>query len=186
MSSESSQEKFVPTKVAQELAAAQRTLYAYIFSIVPSRFDADDLLQNTNKTVLRKGSEAAEVRHFLAWAKQVAYYEILAWKKTKARDRHLFLHQPLLNQSLINQPDHAEENVLQNAQELTALDQCKKELKAADQAILSKRYEQGMKASDIAACTGRNENSIRQQLFRIRNRLLKCIKHRVSILGGLG
>ncbi len=70
-----------------QLVAVQRRLYAYILTILPNLADADDVLQDTNSVLLRKRKEYAAGTEFGAWACRVAYFEVLALRKKRQRER---------------------------------------------------------------------------------------------------
>ena len=69
---------------------AQTRMYAYILSLVLDRDRARDILQQTNLVMLQKESEFEHGTNFLAWAYKVAFYEVLAERRDRQRDKHLF------------------------------------------------------------------------------------------------
>jgi RNA polymerase sigma-70 factor (ECF subfamily) len=69
------------------LMAVQRRLYAYILTILPNLSDADDVLQDTNAVLLRKRTQFVAGTEFGAWACRVAYFEVLALRRKRQRER---------------------------------------------------------------------------------------------------
>lgn len=61
----------------QLLTSHQSRIYAYILSLVFDRTQADDLLQETNAVLWRKAEEFETGTNFVAWAFQIAYYEVM-------------------------------------------------------------------------------------------------------------
>jgi len=55
-------------------------VYAFIRSLLPERADADEVLQETNLTLLRKMKEGEAPVNFLAWACAVARIEVLRFR----------------------------------------------------------------------------------------------------------
>ena len=78
------QDRFLRLFTANDAA-----IRAFVRSLVPTRQDAEDVMQEIAVVLWRKFSELPD-DDFRRWAFGVARYEILAWRRDKARDRHLF------------------------------------------------------------------------------------------------
>ena len=105
--------------------AGQRSLYAYILSLVGALHDADDLLQETNATLLRKRESFAVGTSFSAWAKRVAHFEVLAWRKRRRKEGH----RCLLDDELFEALAGADGSDLETHQDrLDALETCLEQL----------------------------------------------------------
>ena len=72
------------------LTAAQPSLWAYVFSLLPDHGAAQDVLQETNLTLWRKANEFQTGTSFLAWSCQVAYFHVLSHRRRVRRDRLVF------------------------------------------------------------------------------------------------
>ena len=158
-----------------QLVAVQRRLYAYILTILPNLADADDVLQDTNSVLLRKRKEYAAGTEFGAWACRVAYFEVLALRKKRQRERGrlLFADQSLLD-SLAQE---AGDRFTTGDQRLLArLERCMEKLSPLHRQLIRLRYGSNILSEQIAAKTGRSASAIRQLLYRIRTRLLKCVQ----------
>ncbi len=68
----------------------QRRIYLYILFKVPHPFDADEILQETNLVIWQKCDQFQMGTNFLAWACQIATYEVLKFRERNRRDRHYF------------------------------------------------------------------------------------------------
>lgn len=79
-----------PEWFAEELAAAQIPLPAYIRTLLAGGKGAWDVLQDANRVMCEKASEVAARSDFRPWAHTVVRYEVLAYRKRAARDRHVF------------------------------------------------------------------------------------------------
>ena len=132
-----------------QLVATQRRLYAYILTVLPNLADADDILQETNITLLRKRDEFTPGTEFGAWACRVAYFELLARRKQQQRERCRLLF--------------ADENLLQNfaseASEqwadreeamLSRLQRCMAEISVSHSELLRLRYSDNLSSKNIA------------------------------------
>ena len=51
----------------------QRRIFSYIYTLVPDRYDAEDLLQETSLVICEKFDEFKPGTDFVAWACQIAY-----------------------------------------------------------------------------------------------------------------
>ena len=68
----------------------QRQIFAYIYTLVPDRHDAEDLLQETSVVICDKFSEFKLGTDFVAWACQVAWWRIRYSRQKFARSKVIF------------------------------------------------------------------------------------------------
>ncbi|MEK9633605.1 MAG: sigma factor, partial [Opitutae bacterium] len=80
----------VPFDFSRKLSGLQRSLYAYILTLLPNRTDAEDVLQDTNLILCRKASEYDPKGHFQGWAFQIARYQVMAHITKSKRSRLQF------------------------------------------------------------------------------------------------
>ncbi len=157
----------------------QRRLYAYILTLLPNLADADDVLQDTNAVLLRKREEYTAGTEFGAWACRVAYFEVLALckKRQRERSRVLFADQDLLD----NLADEAEGRFAAADQALlTRLERCIKKLSPLHRQLIRLRYGNNLLSDEIAENLVRSASAVRQLLYRIRIRLLKCLQENAT------
>ncbi|MBN1395489.1 MAG: sigma-70 family RNA polymerase sigma factor [Pirellulales bacterium] len=158
-----------------QLVAVQRRLYAYILTILPNLADADDVLQETNAVLLRKRDEYEAGSEFGAWACRVAYFEVLALYKKRQRERKrvLFADQNMLDVLA----GEAESRFAAGDQALLArLEKCIQKLNPLHRRLIRLRYGDNLLADEIAENLSRSSGAVRQLLYRIRMRLLECVK----------
>ena len=74
----------------QLLTQYQQRVHLFILSLVPHRADADEILQETNLVLWRKFEEFRPGSDFRAWAFQVAYNKVKAFRERRGRDRLRF------------------------------------------------------------------------------------------------
>ena len=154
----------------QELLNCQRGLYTYIFKLLLDPSEAQDVLQETNLVLLKKQEEYPRIRDFRAWAARIAYYQVLAHRKKKQRDRHVF------NDEVVEQLAHEGiEELRGENRDLQALGHCLENLSARDRDLLEKRYVGNLSARGIGELVGRSARAISQALYRIRVTLMHCI-----------
>src|SRR6266481_4610875 len=68
----------------------QRRIFAYIYTLVPNRYDAEDLLQETSLVICEKFDQFEPGTDFVAWACQIAYWRIRYSRQKFARCKVVF------------------------------------------------------------------------------------------------
>src|SRR3954462_13667886 len=68
----------------------QRQIFSYIYTLVPRRHDAEDLLQETSLVICEKFPEFEIGTDFVAWACQIAYWRVRYSRQKFARSKVLF------------------------------------------------------------------------------------------------
>ena len=154
----------------------QRRLYLFILAQVPSPVDAEEILQETNVIIWRKCDQFELGTNFLAWASQIAKYEVLKYREKHRRDRLYF------SESFVEQ---VADEALVTSEELelrrNALLHCLGKLRDQDRELIQRRYAPGENGKSVAECLGRPVNSVYQSLGRIRRTLMECIDRRLAI-----
>jgi RNA polymerase sigma-70 factor, ECF subfamily len=155
----------------RQLSDHQSQLYAYILAILGNPDAVADVFQDTNVTLWRKAHEFTEGSDFSAWAKQVAYFEVLAYRKRRSRERHVFDSELL--REVADEADRQTDTI---DAELAMLHRCIERLSQVDQALIRGRYAQGGSVVALAKLRGKSANAISLALHRIRRELADCIK----------
>lgn len=153
----------------------QRQIFSYIFSIVPHREDAEDLLQETSQIICEKFDEFKPGTDFTAWACRIAYWRIRYARQKFARSKVIF------NQEIV---DAIAQTAAPMQEELDArhraLSKCLEKLHQRDRTLVLTRYEPGANVQEAARCSGRSLEAAYKALFRIRRLLFDCVSHRVA------
>lgn len=165
----------VVRQFAQELTAIQRQLFMYITTLVNVPADADDVLQEVNRVIWEKFEEFRPGTNFAAWAYKIAYYEVLTFRKRKAREKLQFKDETL---ELLAR-DATQLLSDESAQRL-ALRGCLEKLPDADRELISQRYLSDTDMHAMAEQLGRSEKSLYRSLARIRSMLLECIQRTMA------
>jgi RNA polymerase sigma-70 factor, ECF subfamily len=74
----------------QLLIEAQPTIEAYVRAVVPDASRARDVVQETNLVIWRKADEFVEGTNFLGWCVRIAYFEVIRYRRSLAREKLLF------------------------------------------------------------------------------------------------
>src|SRR6185436_5305722 len=68
----------------------QRRIFAYIYTLVPDRHAAEDILQETSLVICEKFHEFKTGTDFVAWANQIAWWQVRATRTKFARSKVVF------------------------------------------------------------------------------------------------
>ncbi|MCH7988613.1 MAG: sigma-70 family RNA polymerase sigma factor [Planctomycetes bacterium] len=152
----------------------QRRIYLFILFKVPSPFDADEILQETNLVIWQKCDQFRMGTNFLAWACQIATFEVLKFRDRNRRNRLYFSDEFIeqIGEAALDDAEHLEER-------RNALVSCLGKLREKDQELIQYRYAPGETGINLARRLGRPANSVYQSLGRIRRTLLECINRRL-------
>lgn len=153
----------------------QRRIFSYIYTLVPDRHDAQDLLQETSLLICEKFHEFELGTDFVAWACQIAYWRVRAARLKFARAKVIFDDEVFKAVS---------ETSLAMAAELDArheaLEACLAKLHPRDRELVIRRYEGGSDVETVAKQTGRSLVAAYKALGRIRKMLFDCVSQRLE------
>jgi RNA polymerase sigma-70 factor (ECF subfamily) len=153
----------------------QRQVFGYIYALVPNRYDAEDLLQETSLVICEKFNEFEDGTDFVAWACQIAYWRIRYSRQKFARSKVVF------NQEIVDA-------VAQTASTMTseldsrheALGNCLQKLHPRDRELVLTRYEPGSGVEEAARRSGRTLQTAYKALARLRKLLLDCVSNQLA------
>ncbi len=159
----------------REVTANQRRLYAFILSLVRRPSDADDVLQETNLVLWQKSAEFTPGTNFVAWAFQIARFQVMALRKRQKRTHESF------NDELIDLlARDAESRVDDDEVRRSALRNCIQKLRPEHATLIAERYEPGACVNDMAERAGKSPKALSEQLARVRATLLKCVSRTLA------
>ena len=117
---------------------------------------------------------------FRRWAFGVARFEALAFRRDRARDRHVF------SEDLISLLEaEATEAGEQSDREEQALQGCLKKLPKAQRELVEVAYAPGARIDELAREAGRTPMALYKSLHRIRMALAACIRESLQHEEGL-
>lgn len=167
-----------PFALVRELTSSQNSIYAYIFSLVPNREVAQELLQETNLVVCEKAEEFEKGTHFLTWACTIARYKVLAYRRRMAREKLAF------GDDLVETLAAIDPRQFDVAERIVALERCLEQLRPRQRALIEERYQPGVTLDVLAARLGRAKQSLAVTLHRIRQTLQKCLEKAEAEVSG--
>lgn len=159
----------------RHLTMCERSLYGYIFSLVPNWNDADEILQETNIRLWEQFEQFEPGTNFGGWAMTVAHYQVLTWCKRKKRSKLLFdvaMIEKLSKDQELQQGQYEDRH--------TALRECMEELSERSRQLLARCYADGTRMKEIAVSLNRSTESVYKAVQRLRATLHDCIQQRLA------
>lgn len=149
----------------------EEALRGFVRSLVPTLEDAREVMQETAAVLWRKFDQLDSPRDFRRWAFGVARFEALAFRRDRARDRHVF------GEDLISLLEaEASEAGEQSDLEQHALERCLRKLPPAQRELVKTAYAPGVRIDELARESGRTPMALYKTLHRIRMALADCIQ----------
>ena len=167
---------------AEQLAVLWTTAQGEVAAFLRSVVDASavqDLLQQVAVKLVRNFDRYDPSRPFTPWAIGVAKYEVLAWRRRQATDRHRFGDE--IVERVADAFAHAaadEETPLREA-----LHYCLQRVEGRGREALDLYYGQGQKSDDVADALHVSSGAVRMLLCRVRETIRRCIQQRIAAEG---
>jgi RNA polymerase sigma-70 factor (ECF subfamily) len=153
-------------------------LRRFIRSLLPTRTDADDVLQQTAIVIWRKFDQYDPETNFMKWACVVARFEALAYRRKMARDRLVFREDVMDLMA-----DEGEEELATRQSEHDALETCLGAMPEKQRLFLTLAYTPGIKVKKMAEDAGSTAAAFYMRLKRLRRQLLTCVESKVQQAG---
>jgi RNA polymerase sigma-70 factor, ECF subfamily len=156
------------------LGSHERDLFGYIFSMTGNWDDSQEIMQRLRIRIWEQFAQYDSSRPFGAWARAIAYYLVLAFRKEKSRQREYFTERVI---QLLDDAYASSSEDISSSREV--LVDCLGKLSKDHQKLVTEYYTTGGPAA-LAASLGKTANSLRQAVLRIRRTLLDCMQRSVS------
>ena len=153
----------------------QRQIFAYIYTLVPDRHDAEDLLQETSLVICEKFDAFTPGTDFVAWACQIAWWRIRYSRQKFARAKVVF------DDNVLESVAHTAATMREELDERhEALAGCLQKLAPRDRELVLTRYEPGSGVAEAARRSGRSMDAAYKALNRLRKLLHDCVTDRLA------
>jgi RNA polymerase sigma-70 factor (ECF subfamily) len=153
------------------LGAHERSLFAYVYALAPNWQDAEEVMQRVRIRIWQQFDQYDAEKPFDAWARAIAYYLVLAYRKEKSRQREFFTEAIL--EAVSNQFNVHLENADARRD---ALLRCVEKLDGRRRDLVIAYYSSARNTSEtIATKLSMTPNALRQSMYRIRKILLDCV-----------
>ena len=175
MSSDSNLEAKRRKLLVSLMTRHQRQIFGYIYTLVPDRNDAEDLLQETSVVICEKFDTFEEGTDFVAWACQIAYWRIRYSRQKYARCKVVF------NQEILDAVAQTAGTMTEELDDRhVALSNCLGKLHPRDRDLVLVRYEPGSGVEEAARASGRSLQAAYKALTRIRKLLMDCVSNQIA------
>lgn len=161
------------------LAQHERSLCAYILALVPNWADADEIAQETKLRLWEQFDQFEPGSQFGAWARSVAHYQVLTYRRRQQRDGARF--SPETVELLAAE---AESQIDDVSPRHHALERCLNRLSDSNRDLVVQCYaEQNQSIREVAEQLGRTYDATRRSLLRIRKLLADCVDRTLQTEG---
>ena len=164
---------------SQLFSESEQALSGFVFSLVPNRADADDVLQETLRSLWEHYDDFDQSRPFYPWACHFAYLQVLQMRRKHAIRGKYFCN-ALVEKLAEERP---KESNWEKSQKF-ALKKCLKRLSQKDRELVDLRYDSKISITDMSTKLGHTANTFYKRLQRIRQELVECVNQRVIVEGG--
>lgn len=153
------------------LSEIQLSLFQFIFSLVPHKEDAEDIMQKTNLILVQKQDVFdPQLGSFKTWSFRIARYQIMAHKTVYSRSKICFSNE--LTETLADEAiDHDTPQIQKDA-----LNKCYQKLPEHMKKIVELRFKRDLTYKEISVQVNRPVSSISATLNRARAHIMTCIK----------
>ena len=156
------------------LTRNERQVYAYLLSLVPNWADADEILQETNIRLWDQFDQFNPETDFGAWARSVAHYQVLTFRKRVSRERMRFSQEFV---DAVQAQYDASQSESTDDERRDALADCIEKLSLGQQEMLRATYSQEHSIKDVAERLERPVSAVYKALSRIRRALYECVSN---------
>lgn len=159
---------------------AYHLVAAYTSSLVTDSHQAEDVMSRIAVTVIKKFQHYDPTRSFEAWAMGIARFEILKFRRERARDRHFFAQDMLEKIGDRCEAVFDEQTAQQRAYEKLLLKECLKQVQGHGARAMTMRYSENLRAEEIGQRLKMTAGAVRTMLHRVRGSLRRCIEQKKS------
>lgn len=158
----------------------EESLRGFVRSLVFTLEDTREVMQDTAVVLWRKFEQLDSPDDFRRWAFGVARFEALAFRRDRARDRHV------LSDDLIAMLEMEAADVgISRDFETEALQSCLAKLPDKHQSLVKTAYMDGTRIDEMARAAGKTPMSLYKTLHRIRMKLADCVRNYIKREQGL-
>lgn len=167
-----------PEEFALVIEAYHVPIRALLMAMVQDRDDADDLAQQTFIHAYEHLDEYSPRTSLLAWLKNIARLQALAYLKRKSQLRRCHHRYVRLKQLIAGRVDRLVGDASSDRR-LTALQHCVEGLPEKQRVFLNFVHQRGETYDALAEKLGRSSVAIRKQASRLRSALKACIERKM-------
>lgn len=155
--------------------ANQRRIFGFVVSISPSWAEADEIFQGVCLVLWKKWPSYEDEGKFLAWALQIARFEVMKFMSQRNRQNELFSEEAM---------DSIQSRTCEMSTELNermdALKNCVGKLPKEQQELVHECYSGDQKIKEVAAAIGTSAQNLYLKLQRVRKTLHQCVDNTLA------
>lgn len=163
-------ERFLRLFMAQD-----PSLRVFVRSLLFSQEETREVMQEVAAVLWRKFDPGMDDAAFCRWAFGVARMEVLAFRRDRARDRHVFADDVF---ELLAQTVEEQSEVLETERE--TLERCLRKLPDRQRELVLAAYAPEVRMDQLAKQIGRSAMALYKSLHRIRLALLECVRRELA------
>lgn len=162
----------------QLVVSHQAALRAFVLSLLPGSPDVDDVIQETNSEIWQKRGEFRIGTNFKSWMFSVAKFKVMSSWRDQSRRKEWAMPE----ETLVKLIDQVEGGALGRTEtKMEALRTCLAQLRPVDRGLILRRYYDENSLGELASEVGRNAESLKVSLHRIRVSLKGCVTRRIRM-----
>lgn len=165
-------------QLLQLFARHNRELRAYSRMILHSVDSLDDVMQEASVVIWEKQAQLRHESEFLPWAKTIVRNISFRYRRSAARDRHVF-NDELVNR-LLSEEDLESTSDKRSDQEYAALMSCLNKFPDERKQLILAPYRSPGAVKELAAKANRSPNSLYKLLQRLRVKLMGCVENEMK------
>ena len=151
------------------LGQHDRQVFRYVYSLTANWDDAEEVMQRVRIRIWEQFHLYDREKSFGAWARAIAYYLVLAYRKEKSRRVFSERVLALLRDTF---EDEAEDVDARHS----AMLECLGRLPDSQRKLINDYYSRDGSTESMAKEMGVAVSALRQKVYRIRKKLLGCIQ----------
>jgi RNA polymerase sigma-70 factor, ECF subfamily len=153
------------------LSVHEQELSGYVVSLVPNWADADEVIQETKLRLWEQFDQYDPAKSFGGWARAIAYFMVLAYRKRSQRTSARF------SQQFVDAVSREAASLATDAYPIRqALSGCIAKLSQAARELLWACYAGKESIKEVAIRLGRSVRGTQRAVARIRTDLQQCIE----------
>ena len=161
----------------QLFARNERHIRAFVRSMGLDWTSVDDVVQTVSLVMWRKWDQFDPDTDFMKWARVIARFEVLKFRRTMARDRHVFRDDLM---DLLAYASEKREAQVSSDRYVECLHACIDNLPEKSRELIRAAYEGDKSIREVAADVGKSATALYKALDRIRKQLQGCIEARLA------
>jgi RNA polymerase sigma-70 factor (ECF subfamily) len=152
-----------------------RAIRAFLRGLLPTSADVDEVMQEVSVVAWRKFDQLDDPENFQRWVCVIARYEVLMYRRKKARDRFVLgddIEELMVNEGM--------EELSLRGRQLDALEDCLNKLPTERRRLVLNAYATEEPLKTIAERIGKSPEALYKLLSRLRRRLLACVERTLA------